>query len=67
MSEESSGVTIRGLKYTTEKATLRNDFPIGISNEFIGQSASVEVAEGSLVCMISCEEEIDFIPKIIPG
>lgn len=67
MSEESGGVTIEGLKYTTEKATLRNDFPIGISNEFIGQSASVEVAEGSLVCMISCEEEIDFIPKIIPG
>lgn len=66
ISEESRGVTIEGLKYPLAKATLRNDFPIGISNEFMGKRASVEVLEGSLVCMMLCEETIDFIPEIIP-
>lgn len=52
MVEESKGVTIRGMKYELEHASVRNDFPIGISNEFIGQEAEILVEDGTLVCML---------------
>lgn len=51
--EESRGVTIEGMKYPLDRAVVRNDFPIGISNEFVGAAASVAVANGTLVCMIA--------------
>ena len=31
---------------------MRNDFPIGISNEFIGQKATVTVESGELLGII---------------
>lgn len=52
MVEESKGVTIHGMKYELEHASVRNDFPIGISNEFIGQEAEILVEDGTLVCML---------------
>ena len=52
MVEESKGVTIRGMKYELEHASVRNDFPLGISNEFIGQEAEILVEDGTLVCML---------------
>lgn len=51
--EESRGVTIEGMKYPLDRAVVRNDFPIGISNEFVGEAASVAVEDGTLVCMIA--------------
>lgn len=54
--EESRGVTIEGMKYLLDQATVRNDFPVGISNEFIGEEASVAVEQGTLVCVILYEE-----------
>ena len=52
LGKEAKGVTIRGMKYPLEQATITNDFPIGISNEFIGQKAYVAVEEGALVCIV---------------
>lgn len=52
--EESRGVTIEGMKYLLDRATVRNDFPVGISNEFIGEEASVTVEDGTLACVILC-------------
>ena len=49
---EVKGVTIRGMKYTMENASITNDFPIGISNEFIGVKAFVAVEEGALLCVV---------------
>ena len=46
LGERAEGVNIRGMKYP-------NDFPIGISNEFIGEKAEISVARGELVCIIS--------------
>lgn len=53
MVAESRGVTIRGMKYELEHAVLANDFPLGISNEFIGKEAEISVEDGSLICMVS--------------
>lgn len=52
LGKEARGVTIRGMKYPLTDDTISNDFPIGISNEFIGEQAAVSVKEGELVCMI---------------
>ena len=52
LGKEAKGVTIRGMKYPLEGYTLTNDYPIGISNEFIGEESSIEVEDGELVCMI---------------
>lgn len=51
--EKSEGVTISGMKYPLNDYTLTNDFPIGISNRFIGQPASVTVKSGEVLCMVS--------------
>ncbi|MBR4858435.1 MAG: thiamine diphosphokinase [Clostridia bacterium] len=48
-SDNCTGVTIKGLKYTIENQSLKNSFPMGVSNEFIGQKASVTVKNGTLV------------------
>ena len=48
-SEKAEGVTLKGLKYPLEQATLTNAFPIGVSNEFIGQNAEISVENGRLL------------------
>ncbi|MCQ2540242.1 MAG: thiamine diphosphokinase [Acetatifactor sp.] len=52
MVAESKGVSIEGMKYNLQDAVITNDFPIGISNEFVGQKATITVEDGTLVCMI---------------
>ena len=43
MGEVAEHVTIAGMKYLLDDATISNDFPIGISNEFIGEEGSITV------------------------
>ena len=52
LGKQANGVTIQGMKYPLDHYTMTNDFPIGISNEFIGESATISVEDGELVCMI---------------
>jgi thiamine pyrophosphokinase len=47
----AEGVTLRGLKYPLEGAQLTSGFPLGVSNQFIGQAASVSVTEGRLLVL----------------
>lgn len=54
---ETRGVTLRGLKYNMERGTVRADFPIGVSNSFVGEAASVEAADGCLIMMTEIQEE----------
>lgn len=53
LGKEAKGVTISGMKYPLKDAVITNDFPIGISNEFVGEEATISVKDGELVCMIS--------------
>ncbi len=52
LNKEAKGVTITGMKYPLLDYTMQNDFPVGISNEFIGCEASVSVEEGELLCVL---------------
>jgi len=55
MVEETRGVTIKGMKYPLKDAVVKNDFPIGISNEFLDTEAAVSVENGVLACIINQE------------
>lgn len=57
MDGEARGVTLRGLKYKMEQGTIRSGFPIGVSNSFVGEAASVEVRDGLLLMMTEIQEE----------
>ncbi|MDO4492363.1 MAG: thiamine diphosphokinase [Clostridia bacterium] len=48
-SDRAEGVTIRGLKYTLENAVLTNTFPLGVSNEYTGETAEISVENGTLL------------------
>lgn len=43
------GVTEKGLCYTVDKVNLNPEFPIGVSNEFVGCESSIEVENGMLL------------------
>lgn len=43
------GVTLEGLKYPLEDEELTGDFPLGVSNEFLGVPARVTVKDGTLL------------------
>ena len=49
LGSEARGVTIRGAKYQLEAGTLSADFPLGVSNQFIGKEVSISVEQGSLL------------------
>ncbi len=57
-SEKCSGVTVRGLDYTLDDAVLHNTFPIGLSNEFIGEKAEIDVKNGELLIICECGKKI---------
>lgn len=49
--EPARGVDLVGLYYPLRDATLTSGFPLGVSNSFTGQNASVSVRQGSLLVM----------------
>lgn len=58
LGEKAEKVTIKGMKYVLTEDTVTNDFPIGISNEFIKtEEALVRVENGELLIMVewSCQ------------
>ena len=48
---DATGVTLTGLQYPLTEGSLTSGFPLGVSNHFTGQTASVTVKSGSLLCM----------------
>ena len=61
-SGTAEGVTLSGLKFPLENQVLTGTFPVGVSNEFIGESACVSVRSGSLILM--WEEKGDFYSRL---
>ena len=51
LTEESHGVTLRGLYYPLSDAVLRADTPLGVSNSALGGEMAVSVKEGALLVM----------------
>lgn len=59
LSDKCEGVCISGAKYPLQNATIKNDFPIGISNEWLGDDQSeitVSLKSGVLAVIIAIEE-----------
>ena len=46
---KAEGICLRGLQYCLEDAALTPDFPLGVSNRFIGEEATVSVKTGRLL------------------
>ena len=57
-SGTAEGVTLQGLKYPLDRSVLTGDFPLGVSNQFLGEPAQVSVERGSLLLL--WEERGDF-------
>lgn len=55
LGEDAKGVCLRGLKYPLENGTLTSGFPLGVSNHFTGEPATVSVKEGILTALYDVE------------
>lgn len=53
---EARGVTLTGLHYPLRDAVLTSAFPLGVSNRFTGEAASVSVEDGTLLVMWDMQE-----------
>lgn len=49
LGPEARGITLSGLQYPLTRGDLRPDFPLGVSNHFIGEKATVRVENGSVL------------------
>lgn len=50
------GVTLQGVRYPLDGATLTPDMPLGVSNEFMEESADISCTEGFLYVMVPMGE-----------
>lgn len=55
LGADAEGVSIRGGQYEVENVILSADFPLGVSNHFVGSPIVVSVKKGSL--LIGCRDE----------
>ena len=61
--DRAEGVTLKGLKYPLDNAILTGEYPLGVSNEFIGEPSVVAVDNGTLIVM--WDGELNAINQII--
>lgn len=54
LDDKSQGVSEKGLKYTLSDYDMTNDYPIGVSNEFVGEIAQIAVKNGTLLIVYHC-------------
>jgi len=47
--EKADGITLKGLKYPLNNASLTNGYPIGVSNELTGDIVTISVKSGILI------------------
>ena len=63
-SGKAEGVSLKNLKFPLESDTLDSTFPLGVSNEFTGEEASVTVENGSLLLL--WEDQPNFYSLLLP-
>lgn len=51
-----TGVSLKGTKYVLEDATLTNSFPLGVSNEFVEDTAEISWKKGYML-LLTCQED----------
>ena len=51
LGKDAAGVTLEGLYYPLKNGVLTSGFPLGVSNHFTEQAASITVKDGSLLVM----------------
>ena len=56
LSEICEGVSIAGAAYELENGTLKNDFPLGVSNTALGERVTLSVKKGILLAVLSDAE-----------
>ena len=59
--KEACRVSIQGLKYTLWQQNLAEEFPLGVSNQFIDQKAEIMVEDGVLWII----SEIENLPQLL--
>jgi len=52
---EAGGVSETGFKYSLDDATMKCDFPNGVSNEFLDDKGVISVKNGALLIILSKE------------
>ncbi|MCL2158848.1 MAG: thiamine diphosphokinase [Oscillospiraceae bacterium] len=61
LGDKAEGVTLTGLKYGLVDAVLTDFYPIGTSNEFMGEAATITVKSGTLAIIWTGEPgELDW-------
>lgn len=58
VTAEVTGITLKGLYYTLENATIIQGTSLGISNEFISDEAQITVESGCLIVVVSKDENL---------
>ena len=51
LDRTAEGISLQGLKYPLSNATLKNDWALGVSNEFTDQTAVITVKNGTLLVL----------------
>lgn len=51
MGKPAEGVTLEGLQYPLQNGILTAEHPLGVSNHFLGKTATVSVKQGSLLLL----------------
>ncbi|MBE6973215.1 MAG: thiamine diphosphokinase [Ruminococcaceae bacterium] len=65
VSGRAEGVALSGLKYEVSDARMESSFPLGVSNEFTGLPARVEVADGSLLVLWQGDDVEEFLLRTL--
>lgn len=55
MGQDAESVTLQGLKYELTDGNLSAGFPLGVSNHFIGEKATISAGNGSLLLLYDRE------------
>ena len=58
------GVFEKGLKYSLDNYNLSNSYPVGVSNEFVGNEAEISVKSGNLLIIYTFNAIVKSITNI---